>query len=307
MGFTETLSVKAVPPFDFHLSALIFADGDKQIGRYENGKFWQVIRLDTKLVLATIKSIGTVENPILSVELRSGDKITSEEKKKAESIVENLFSLDFNLKDFYDDIKNDKILARLTQKLFGLKSPITQSVFEALVDSIIEQQISLRVASVLERKLIKNWGDPLQLDGEVFYAYPTPKILSAAKQEELRNIGLSQRKAEYIQNVASLIAKGTLDLESIKTRSNSEEIIKELDSVRGIGVWTAELTIIRGTKMIEAFPADDLGLRRVIAHFYGNRKTISSNEARKIAESWGKWKGLVGYYLYIAETLNIEP
>jgi DNA-3-methyladenine glycosylase II len=145
------------------------------------------------------------------------------------------------------------------------------------------------------------------VEDKTYYAYPTPKSLAAATQQELRAVGLSERKAEYVRNAASLISEGKLDLETLKCREKASEIIEELDKVKGIGVWTAELTMIRGMQRLEALPADDLGLRRTISHFYCGGKQITSAEARKIAENWGKWKGLAAYYLIVAEIVGIEP
>jgi DNA-3-methyladenine glycosylase II len=197
-------------------------------------------------------------------------------------------------------------MARLTRKLYGLKSPTTQFAFEALVDSIIEQQISLKVANTFERRIIKKWGDALNLGDEVFYAYPTPKSLASATQQELRTVGLSERKAEYIRNVASMIAEEKLNLETLKTSKSANDIIEELDRIKGVGVWTAELTMLRGMRRLEALPADDLGLRRTISHYYCGGKSITSTEARKIAENWGKWKGLAAYYLIVAEMTGVS-
>jgi len=198
-------------------------------------------------------------------------------------------------------------MASLTRKFCGLKSPTTQFAFEALVDSIVEQQISLKVAHAFEKRVIKKWGDALYLDDEVYYAYPTPKSLAKATQQELRGIGLSERKAEYVKNVASLIAEGKLDLESLACGKTSNEVIEELDKIKGVGVWTAELTMLRGMQRLEALPADDLGLRRTIAHFYCSDKEITSGQARDIAKNWGQWKGLAAFYLIVAEILAVEP
>jgi DNA-3-methyladenine glycosylase II len=114
------------------------------------------------------------------------------------------------------------------------------------------------------------------------------------------------KKAEYIHSIATQVADKTLDLETMKTWDATDRIINELDAIRGIGVWTAELTVLRGMRKLDAMPADDLGLRRCIAHYYCSDKKISSAEARSIAAAWGKWKGLVSYYLIIAELLEIE-
>jgi DNA-3-methyladenine glycosylase II len=302
----EKIEITALPPFNFGFSSEIFANGDKQIRSYENGRFWQVIRVNGKLILAIIKAMGTVDKPKIAVELKSDTAITNKDTKKAEKTVTALFSLDYDLKPFYETAKDDKIMAHLTRELWGLKNPTTPTVFEALVDSIVEQQISLKVANSLENRIIKKFGDALDLEGAVYFAYPTPQRLASVSIEEFRQCGLSFRKGEYIKGASTLIAEGKLDLEELKNYESSEQIIRELDKIRGIGVWTAELTMLRGMQRLEALPADDLGLRRVISRYYRDGKAISSVEARQIAESWGEWKGLAAYYLVVADMKDIE-
>jgi DNA-3-methyladenine glycosylase II len=296
--------MEAVPPFDFGLSAKIFSDGDKQVRKYENGRFWQVIKVGNKLILVIVKGLGTVDKPKLAVELKSNELMSQSDTKKACEIIRIIFNLEFDLNQFYNQTRDDKIMAGITQNLRGLKGPTTPTVYEALVDSITEQQISLEVANSLETKLIKTFGEALSLGDNVYYAYPTPRRLAVASIEELRRCGLSSKKAEYIKEVSQLIADGKLDLEKFKDYEDTKEIINELDKMRGIGVWTAELTMVRGMPKLEAMPADDLGLRRAISHFYCRDKKISSEEARRIAEKWGKWKGLAGFYLIMAENME---
>ena len=306
MTYTEKITVTAVPPFRFDLSSEIFANGDNQIRNYENGLFWQIIRVNGKLLLITAKAAGTADKPEVAAELKSESAITLEDRKKAAEAVNALFSLDLDLKPFYETVKDDEIMAGLTRKLWGLKTPTTPTVFEALVDSIVEQQISLKVANSIEHKIIRKFGDALDLAGDVYYAYPAPRRLASVSTEELRECGLSFRKGEYIKEVSKLIAEGKLNLEGFKSYESSEQIIKELDAIRGIGVWTAELTMLRGMQRLEALPADDLGLRRVISRYYRDGESIKSAEARRIAKNWGYWKGLAAYYLVVADMKNIE-
>jgi len=305
MIYTEKVTVAALSPFRFDLSSEIFANGDRQICTYEQGRFWQVIRVNGKLILVTVEAAGTVGKPEVSAELKSDRAITAEDTKKAEAAVNALFSLDLDLNPFYETVKDDRILADVTRKLRGLKSSTTPTVFEALVDSIVEQQISLKVAASIESKIIKKFGDVLHLESDVYYAYPTPQRLAAASTEDLRQCGLSFRKGEYIKNVSTLITEGKLDLEKLRNYESSEQIIRELDEIRGIGVWTAEFTMLRGMQRLEALPADDLGLRRDISRYYRDGKVIPSAEARRIAEGWGRWKGLAAYYLVVASMLGI--
>jgi DNA-3-methyladenine glycosylase II len=304
--FTQSFTVHALSPFDFDLSAQIFRNGDPQIRRYENGTFHQVIRLNGKLVLVELTSLGTVEKPELCVKLKSNSSITPKEIQKVKEIINYIFNLNFNLQNFYIESEADSVMHQLAKLLYGLKNPTTPTVFESLVDSIVEQQISIKVAQIIEVKIAKKFGETLTLDDEAFYAYPTAQSIAQASVDEIRGCGLSQRKAEYINGAAKLIAEFKLDLEKLKNNTDATQIINELDEIRGIGVWTAELTMLRGMQKLDALPGDDLGIRRVISRYYSGGKPIKMAEARKIAEGWGRWKGLAAYYLIVAEIRNIQ-
>jgi DNA-3-methyladenine glycosylase II len=293
-----------MPPFDFNLSAMIFSDGDRSIRKYQDGKFWQVIRVNDSLILVTVKALGTVDGPKISVESRSDHKISEVDTENVKQTVSAMLNLDLDLKPFYEHAKKDKILTDIIHRLRGLKIPTTPTVFEALIDSITEQQISLNVAHALERRLVKTFGKALRVDGQVYYAYPTARDLDSARLEQLRRCGLSQKKAEYIKEVSKMVVDGKLDLEGFKRYDDAQKIISELDKIRGIGVWTSELTIARGMRKLDVVPADDLGLRRIISHYYCRDEKISGAEARKIAQRWGKWKGLAAFYLIVAGAME---
>jgi DNA-3-methyladenine glycosylase II len=238
--------------------------------------------------------------------LKSNNPLALHDKPKAEEAVKFIFNLDFDLCSFYQDVKNNSIMQQIAQQLYGLKNSTTPTVFEALVDSIVEQQISIKVAHTIEERLVKKFGETLTLDGETYYAYPLPQNIAAVSISEVQSCGLSQRKAQYIQGAAQLIVDSKLDLEHLKNQEDPEEIISELDEVRGIGIWTAELTMLRGMQKLDALPADDFGIRRVISRYYCNGKPIKTAEAREIAKTLGRWKGLAAFYLIIAEIKDIK-
>jgi DNA-3-methyladenine glycosylase II len=304
MSLTE-IAMRPLAPFNFDLTAQIFSDGDKQIRVYTNVGFHQLLRINEKLVLVNLISTGTIEKPKLSIKLGSTKALTSQDKLKAEETVGFIFNLNLDLNSFYTEVENDQTLQRITRQLCGLKNPTTPTVFEALVDSVVEQQISIKVAHRIEERITKKFGDATILEGETYYAYPTPQNIMLASISEIQSCGLSQRKAEYIHNLAELIVDQKLDLEHLKSKQNGEDIISALGKIRGIGVWTAELTMLRGMQKLDVLPADDFGIRRVISKYYRGGKTIKSDEARKIAEHWGRWKGLAAFYLIIAEIRDI--
>ena len=298
MTFTEIITIKPPAPFDFDLTAHIFSNGDNQIRSFVNGQFSQVLKINNDLFLIKLSSAGTVDQPKIALEIKSNQPITSKVIKQAEEMVNFIFNFDFDLCTFYNDIKNEPIMNKLSEKLFGLKNPTTPTVFESLVDSIIEQQISIKVAVAIEERLTKKLGDQTEIDGLLYFAFPTPPIIARISIDEIQQVGLSRRKAEYIQGAAQLIVEGKLDLENLKIQQTPEEIISKLDAIRGIGIWTAELTMLRGMQKLDAFPADDLGVRRVISKYYCKGKPIKAEEVREIAKSWGRWKGTSDFLSY---------
>jgi DNA-3-methyladenine glycosylase II len=187
-------TIKPVPPFDFHLSTRIFANGDSQIRRYEQEKFWQVILTNDKPTLAIVKASGTIDKPELRIILKAKGEISDIQEDTAAATVGSMFNADLDLKKFYADIRHDITLAKLSQQLRGLKSPTTPTVFEALIDSIIEQQISLAVAHSLQRKMIKTFGTPLVIANDTYYTFPTPHQLASATVDQLRQCGFEHEK-----------------------------------------------------------------------------------------------------------------
>lgn len=208
-----TLSMNPVPPFDFDLSASIFSNGDRQIRKYENGKYWQTLHARGRPVLTTVSSSGSVENPRLFVQLESDRELSHAEWKAVKETVGSVLNLNLDLTGFYTDVRHDRIMASLTRKLRGLKTPLTENIFEALVSSIVEQQISLNVAQSIQGRIVKTFGDSMNLQGRIYCTFPTPERLSSASLGQLRRCGLSSRKAEYVRDISKLIVHAKLDLD----------------------------------------------------------------------------------------------
>jgi DNA-3-methyladenine glycosylase II len=295
------------PPYDFSLSAAIFAVGDPQIRIYQHNIFRQALEVGGTPVLVEVFSEGSVEAPKLNLSLLSDTPLSKSGIKSIHDLVSSMFNINEDITPFYEAMENDAIMSSLTSQLRGLKAPTTPTVFEALVDSVTEQQISLKAAHSIEHRLIRASGNSLTIGSNTFYCYPTPEILSIIPDSTFRSCGLTLRKGEYIRGISQQIVAGTLDLDHLKTYPDTESIISELVQIRGVGRWTAELTILRGMHRADAFPADDIGVRRFISQFYRNGRKTSSIEARACAERWGAWKGFAAYYLELADLLGINP
>ena len=305
MGSTDMkFMVKPKPPFNFALSANFLSARDDQISNYSNGRYWRVLRAGDKLILATVGFVGDVDEPRLTIELRSNDPLAREDRLASERQIRLIFDVDFDLKPFYDAMKSDRVMSTLISRLRGLRCGSTPTVFEALIYSITEQQISLNVAFAIQRRLVKEFGDRLEIDGRLYYAFPTPARLASASVDDLQSCGLSMKKAGYIREISRMIVEGSCDVEGLKGYGD-EEVIDKLRRIRGVGIWTAELVMVRGMHRFGVTPADDLGLRRCISRYYCGGRMISGDEARRIAERWGEWKGLASFYLIVANRLDL--
>ena len=301
------IELHPVPPYNFDLSARFFSDGDPQIQVYDGEKYIQVIRIGKLPVLASFSSTGMIEDPVVSVELETMRRLHKKEIKHAEQICISLFNLNLDLVEFYEDISADPTLLSITRQLRGLKIPATESAFEALVNAIIEQQLSLEASYSIEKRLIKTFGEELSVGSGHYYAFPTPDRLALVSLSELHACGISLRKCEYIRDIALTIVEHRLDLESLKKEEDSSKIYRTLRSLRGIGEWSAEYILLRGMHRLDSIPAGDVGLMRAVSRYYRNGTRISAGDVRKISRSWGKWRGLAIFYVMIAAWTNIEP
>ena len=295
------------PPFDFSLSAAIFSFGDPQIRKYVHDTFYQALEIRGSPVLIELVSTGSVDIPELRFSLHSHNPLSADTITGIQGLVSSMFSVSDDMSPFYQAMDRDSFMAGLIPRLRGLRVPVTPTVFEALVDSVIEQQISLTAARRIENRLIRVAGNRAVFDGNTWYCYPTPGILATTTDSTFRACGLTLRKGEYIRGISRDFLAGNPDLEQFRNFPDTDSIISELVKIRGVGRWTAELTILRGLHRADAFPADDVGVRRFISQYYREGEKISAAEARVFAERWGPWKGFVAYYLEVADLLGIKP
>jgi len=293
---SERFCVYPKPPYDFDLSCSVFGFEKPMPDLYERGVWRRALRLSSgKLIPVALRSLGTIEEP--KIEIQCFSAVSEAEKSELEAKLNWMFSFSEDLTAFYAFVERDPILKDVKEKLCGLKAgSMGATVFESIVKTILQQQISLRVSFWMTNRLVTKFGENVKVNERVYYDFPTASALAEASLEEMRQCGLSRRKSEYIKGIAEKVVKGELDPEGLKKLSN-EEVIEELKKFRGLGRWSAELVLCTGLKRKDVIPADDLGVRRTVSKFYFDGKNISGDEVRKLTEKWGAFKRDVIFYL----------
>jgi DNA-3-methyladenine glycosylase II len=157
--------------------------------------------------------------------------------------------------------------------------------FLTLARAICGQQISVKAAQSV-------WDRFAACVGEV-----TPENVLARERPTLRACGLSDRKTEYIADLAQHFADGRIHVHRWPDMSD-EEIIAELVEVRGIGRWTAEMFLIFNLLRPDVFPLDDLGLQKGIRLAYFRGRKVSVRTMKKLGEGWRPWRSVATWYLW---------
>jgi len=184
----------------------------------------------------------------------------------------------------------DVVLGRLIAEYPGLHLTRRGDPFTTLARAIVGQQISVKAAQTIWERLLKACGagergplDPLRVQRK--------------RVTTLRKCGLSERKAEYIRDLARHFASARLD-PRVWPELDDEALIEALVDVKGIGRWTAEMFLMFHELRANVLPVDDIGLQKAVALHYleGRRPTLG--ELRAIAERWQPYRSVATWYLW---------
>ncbi len=201
---------------------------------------------------------------------------------------------------YWDDacrhlVKRDRVMKKLIPRFGEARLQLQGDAFTTLARSIVGQQVSVKAAQSVWRKLVGVVG------GE------SPELLRPAdvlvqRAESLRGAGLSGRKVDYLADLARHFDDGTVHVAQWR-EMDDEAIIEELVAIRGIGRWTAEMFLIFHLMRPNVLPLDDVGLLRGISENYFSGEPVSRAEARELGEGWSPFRSVATWYLW----RSLEP
>jgi DNA-3-methyladenine glycosylase II len=186
-------------------------------------------------------------------------------------------------------LKQDDKFRQLVETITVPDFTPSRKVYFDLLESIVSQQLSVKVATVIFNRFCALFPDN----------YPHPELVAAFQIEQLRSVGLSNQKASYLQNVAAFSLQYDLENHHWETMSD-DEIIAFLTQIKGVGKWTAQMILMFTIGRPDIFPIDDLGIQQAMARLY-DLDTADKQFKHKmtaLAEPWRPYRTVACRYLW---------
>lgn len=184
-------------------------------------------------------------------------------------------------------------MKNLITSIGDIEVSLRADYLSSIVRSIIGQQISVAAASAIYERLEELLG------GKV-----TSEKLLAKSHEQLKSVGLTNRKVDYVKDLAGKIMTNELDLENI-SQYTDDEIMNQLINVKGIGKWTAEMFLILTLGREDILAIDDVGIQRAVKWLYEVDKSERRNILIEKSPLWKPYRSVVSFYLWEALHLGL--
>lgn len=209
-----TFSIEPVPPFRLDLTAwAIRRRPENLLGRWDGQCYQRVLAIQGKAVRVVVTQSGGKTVPRLHV-VATGSRDGASAKAAVIAALDRLLGTSIHLAPFYRAATNEPRLHQLVARYRGLKPPRFPTVFEALVNGIACQQLSLLVGITLLNRLSEACGLGFRDSSGIQYAFPRAEDLSGMKLRDLRPLGFSRNKSLALIELSSSVAERRLDLES---------------------------------------------------------------------------------------------
>lgn len=184
-------------------------------------------------------------------------------------------------------IKRDRIMRKLIPVYEKENIQVNQNPFQVLVRIIVGQQISLTLS--------KRLWDALK---QACDNHINPDNIGAFTEAELRSLGLSLRKSQYLLDAAKYFQIDDYMHADWWRNQNDAQVIHHLCEIRGVGRWTADMFLIFYLGRPDVLPLDDKALLRAISQHYFSGEPVSRFEAREVSQAWAPWRSVASWYLW---------
>lgn len=293
-----TFLLDPTPPFRLDLTVwTLRRRPDNLMDRWDGQTYRRVLAREDEAVEVAATQVGTAEDPHLRVTL-SGTHLAPEMEETARAILTRTLGLHVDLAAFYRFAESDAKLGPLVQRFRGVKPPRFLSLFEALVNGIACQQITLTQGIRLLNRLAQTYGLAFPNGDPTSHAFPRPRDLARLAPLEVRPLGFSGQKGRALVELASALVEGRLDLEALASLDENTALTHLL-ALRGVGRWTAEYVLLRGLGRLDRFPGDDVGARNNLSRWLGLTDPLDYAGVQQTIAKWSAYGGLLYFHLLL--------
>ncbi|HVO65545.1 MAG TPA: hypothetical protein VMT12_03590 [Syntrophales bacterium] len=295
----EQFELPTVSPFRLDLTAWVLRRRESNIiDHWDGHRYSRIVVIGNKPVKISVVQKNPSTDLTISISFQGKRESVAPIEEESRQLVRKMLGLDLNLRPFYSLGENDEVIGELVHRFYGVKPPRFPSIFEALVNAVACQQVSLAVGIILLGRLASKFGRVFKEDRSPLYAFPRPEDLTNASEEEIRQLGFSRQKARAIKELASGITSGKTNLVKLEDMAD-KDAVEYLSTLRGIGRWSAEYVLLRGLGRLDTFPGDDIGAQNNLKRLFGLKHKPDYDEIRKLMSRWHPYEGLVYFHLLL--------
>jgi DNA-3-methyladenine glycosylase II len=261
--------------------------------------YWRVLRVNGGLGLLRVTAAN---DGALHVERAAGDTPGDALLGRLRQVL----PIDDSRAEFYTYARGDAALWSVVEPLVGLPPWRSETLYEAVMEAIIEQQIAWVAAQRAQRWLVEWGGSALEYEGQRYYAFPAPEQIAAARPEDLKPLKITDRRIAVMIAVSQQVAAGTLDLEALAALP-ADEIYRELVAIKGIGDWTAKVALLRAFGH-ESVASGDVALQAAVnRYFYSGTGSVTARQVEQTFARYGIFGGLAARYTLMRWVLDVYP
>lgn len=287
--------LKSIPPHDWFICLDIdpYFDHEHDPEKIFAEGFTRPIPLKERDIVATIFFNGDPENPEFHIE--TPEDLSNDEISQANETLARIFGTNLDLRPLYDKAEKDPVLGSKLSEFYGLKRMARGTLLEDIIYRIVQMQLSHKpTAKKMAFKMREAYGTHLTYNGKTLPAWPRPYQLAKADPAQIRKMGPTLRKGEYLVGLAQDILAGELDMEWLDNEASPQEFFDSISKVRGVGPTSAQDLMLFRERTDAVFPSnikkgEEKGLRKWIIMSYGGDPTDTSEE--EFQEITTNWKG----------------
>lgn len=287
----ETLigTLHPLPPYDFALTVSL-SRYYTVLGTFDGESYLRAVRLRSGLALVRVVNRGSINLPALDVYLVTTQGLIDLDELMRR--VAGVLHIHDNLQLFYLFARADPILWMLIEPLYGLHILQTETLFEALAVTVIEQQIALTAAQRGERWLVEWAGEAVLHAGEPHYVFPTAERIAEATVDALTPLKITFKRMSVLIDIAQQFNTAQ-HLQHLPLQRCYEALM----AIRGVGHWTAAWALTRGMGHYIYVGSADVALRAAVNHyFFGQKGRCSHEETDAIFGRYGEHAGAASFY-----------